>query len=536
MSDFIYRTEDFRSDELLDYFVETSQDREILEELKGRSPVILIGSRGVGKSFLLRIAERELDTSQQSERVLPVYVSFTRSSLIQTSNQDQFRSWMMGRICSRIIRQLTRSGKLSGHAQAYSLLTGNHLQDRDAETPIEQVTEQFEMSWQSPGQTVDTTDIPTVDALHDAVEDVCDRLGYRRIALFFDEAAHILLPEQQRQFFTLFRDLRSANLTCNAAVYPGLTAYGDTFQLSQDATALTLERDILGDAYIQHMREIAEKQATSALINTISKRREHFAVLAYASNGNPRSLLKTLARVKSLRGDEVNELIREYYREEIWRDHTALGDTYIGHKEIVDWGRRFIEDDVLRELRDKNERYLKREKNSSCFFWVHRDAPEGVKEALRLLGYSGLVTEHSTGIRGTRSEIGTRYQVNLGCLFAQETTPNNSGVAIAKGLTPKRMSEYGANYPMFTSAPEVPGSTPFEDISSVIREQLEREVSVLDVTDWQHEKLLDLKLYTVGDVLRASEADLKTAYYVGEVRARRMRNAALAATFEYLSG
>jgi hypothetical protein len=40
----------------------------------------------------------------------------------------------------------------------------------------------------------------------------------------------------------------------------------------------------------------------------------------------------------------------------------------------------------------------------------------------------------------------------------------------------------------------------------------------------------------VGDVLKATEQKLKEASYVGDVRARRMRNAAIAAVLEYLSG
>jgi hypothetical protein len=59
---------------------------------------------------------------------------------------------------------------------------------------------------------------------------------------------------------------------------------------------------------------------------------------------------------------------------------------------------------------------------------------------------------------------------------------------------------------------------------------------VLDVTPWQKEKLTQLGLVTVRDVLNATEQKLKQANYVGDVRARRMRNAAVAAVLEYLSG
>lgn len=90
MSDFFFRTEDIRPDEVLDYFVETNQDRQIVNALKNINPTILIGSRGVGKSFLLRVAQKELQDKLDSDRIFPVYISFVKSSLLQTSDQNQF--------------------------------------------------------------------------------------------------------------------------------------------------------------------------------------------------------------------------------------------------------------------------------------------------------------------------------------------------------------------------------------------------------------------------------------------------------------
>ena len=69
-----------------------------------------------------------------------------------------------------------------------------------------------------------------------------------------------------------------------------------------------------------------------------------------------------------------------------------------------------------------------------------------------------------------------------------------------------------------------------------MQQQLDKPLEVLDVTDWQRSKLRELDLETVGDVLAAGESRLQELRYVGEKRSRRIRNAALAAVFEYLSG
>ena len=279
-----------------------------------------------------------------------------------------------------------------------------------------------------------------------------------------------------------------------------------------------------------------EKQADSNLLARIAQNGQNFAVLAYAATGNPRQLLKTMDRAPRLRRGEVNEVIREYYRTDIWAEHSGLVERYGGHRHLIDWGRSFVEEFVLPELQRKNNQYLSEEKKSTCFFWVHRDAPEPVKEALRILAYTGVIAEHSGGVKASRSEIGTRYAVNLGCLFSLESAPTSSGFEIAKNLAPRRMTEYGANHKAYEQLLESVPQYSEPDMSEVLQRQLEKPIDVLDIRDWQKERLHGLELDTVGNVLQAPETKLQDAYYVGPVRSRKIRNAALAAVFEYLSG
>jgi hypothetical protein len=64
---------------------------------------------------------------------------------------------------------------------------------------IAKIVKEFEESWRNPGREVDLTGLPGVDEFKDAVEDICENLGLRRFVVFFDEAAHIFRPQQQRQ-------------------------------------------------------------------------------------------------------------------------------------------------------------------------------------------------------------------------------------------------------------------------------------------------------------------------------------------------
>lgn len=536
MADFFFRTEDIRPEEILDYFVETSKDRQLIDALKNRNPVVLVGSRGVGKSFLLRVAQKEMMNAFDHERVFPVYISFVRSSLLQSSDPDQFKNWMLARICSSVMRGLAKAGLLGGVPKSIGLLAGGNVTTAIERTKIEEIADAYEASWKTPQVTVNSDGLPNIDDFKEALEDLGDSLNISRFALLFDEAAHIFLPEQQRQFFTMFRDLRSHCITCNAAVYPGVTTFGETFQPVHDATMLSIDRDVLSTDYVENMREIVQKQADSSLLTQIAQYGRNFATLAYAATGNPRLLLKTISQCPKVNSQQVNYTIREFYRTEIWAEHSTLSEKYIGHKALIDWGREFIETQVLPEIKSKNEQYLASDKDTSAFFWVHRDTPELVKEALRVLTYTGIVVEHAAGIKASRSEIGKRYIINLGCLFALEGTPTNSAFEIAKALTPKRMTEFGSNYHLYKKLTDQASQITSDGMELALNVQLDRPATVLDLTLWQIEKLSELGLTTVRDVLNASEEKLKEANYVGDVRARRMRNAAIAAVLEYLSG
>ncbi|SMC91544.1 hypothetical protein SAMN02746065_1151 [Desulfocicer vacuolatum DSM 3385] len=61
MSEFYLRTESIKQADILGLSVVNEADRKILNALKSNEPCLLEGSRGTGKSFLMRVAELELE-------------------------------------------------------------------------------------------------------------------------------------------------------------------------------------------------------------------------------------------------------------------------------------------------------------------------------------------------------------------------------------------------------------------------------------------------------------------------------------------
>jgi hypothetical protein len=527
-----YRTEDLAPEEVLDFYVETPGDALILASLVSRTPVVLRGSRGVGKSFLLRVAEAQMRERFETDRVLPVYVTFSRAALLQQSDAG-FLPWMTGRISSAIKRTLTSYSLTLPKDSALLALTGATASSAPADLD-DAVVSQYEAFWEQRSNIEGAQSLPDSDQLREAVEDLCVELDLRRINLLVDEAAHVFVPEQQRQFFTLMRDLRSPRLAVKAAVYPGVTSYGPSFQPTHDATVVDVERAITDSGYAASMREIVLRQvdAQSHEARLIKQYGDSFDVLSYAAMGNPRVLLKTYAASRPFNRSRAQDTIRNYFREDVWSEHSSLGERYPGHRKLVDWGRTFIERDVLPVLHSRNEDATE----TSSAIWVHRDAPQAARSALNLLCYSGLLQEGVSGIRATRSELGTRYIVNVGCNIAQDAEPVQYGSRLRQSLSIKRMQEFGANHPAFKRLGQDDLIPDDELRHTALRRRLDQPADILDLTDWQKAKLRELKLSTIGDVLEAKESLFRTLHYVGDVRARKIRNAAMTAVIEYLSG
>ena len=531
LADFKLRTENIKPSKILDYFVESDSDRVIIDRLKSEMPIILVGSRGMGKSFLMRVAEAELNRDFEDLRTLPVYISFTQGSILQLETEASFYHWMLARICAATIRALKKAGII-----VPTVTTGSSNSDDDEAYLSDLITE-FEKSWQSPVQSaLNVSKLPSSELFIEYIEDICEEANIENINVYIDEAAHILRPQQQRQFFSLYRDLNSPYLNLSAAVYPGVTSFGDYFQPIHDAVFINLQRDTSSPDYVELMRSIVEKQSDSTLLSNIARNGQNFAVVAYAANGNPRLLLKTLSRATKVSASEINSVIKEFYKKDIWEEHSLLAEKYSGFRGFIDWGRNFIESVILPELKSKNDVYIEKGSKTSNFFWIHRDAPEQIKKALGLLCYTGIIILHSEAMKATRSELGARYSVNLGCLLALENSPALSGFNIVKNITIKRMTEYGSSHPTFESM--VNHSDDFDDntINQALQEQLDKSVEILMLPQWLIDSLLELSLNTIRDVLDASEKTIQRAYYVGEVRSRYIKNEATSAVFEYLSG
>ncbi len=550
LDDFIFRTEDIKEEELLDLYVESKMDRENINFIKTKAPLLLVGSRGTGKTMLLRVAEKELDDSFEQERVLCVLVSFKKAIFLEAVEDPQyFRQWMIAKILFTLKRKIEKKGLMLSEpgifARYFDIGAGQDetLTDRLGGfiKVLEQSSRKRDFDVKNEIRKImnyDTEDIEIlneVDYLHALVEDLCQVLNIDRLIFLFDEACHNFIPSQQRQFFTLFRDLRSSLISCKAAVYPGITSYG-TFQQFHDASVRKVERDLQEPGFVPLMREIVRNQVSDEIYKKLEQQGELFDCLIYAATGNPRLLLKSiyLSTSKSFNSNNVNNTLKEFYRTNIWNEHTKLGEIYRGHKSLVDWGRDFIEKVVLVDTNEKNESRINEGRTQqTIYFAIHRDAPEAVKHAIRILEYSGIVSIETEGTR-VRGKVFDRYQINIGIILSTVKTPTLLARNLIQGLSVKLYTDYGMNSPHYQ------GITHFSEdqvnFNDVIEHVLRISVEGLDITEFQCQRIKEAGFKTLGDILEGSEDNLQKAVNIGPKRARRIWNVAYNATMEYFSG
>lgn len=551
----IFRTEDLKQREIQDKFVETGKDRENIEYLKKKTPIILSGSRGTGKTMLLKMAEKEMDDKFDEDRILPVFVSFSKAIFVDIDKDIlYFKQWMLSKIMFELRIKLKKHGIGITQPSIFGSLFGCNDETDELTDKLNTFISIMEETWRRKdgdaneklqevfGVEPDRIGvISDVDYFKKLIEELCEYYNIERVVLLFDEACHNFIPIQQREFFTFFRDLRTPYISCKAAVYPGITSYG-TFQAFHDAEIRKVERDISDKDYVSNMREMVRNQLGEDVYKIFESNGDNFDALIYAASGNPRLMLKSIYtasnELKSLNTTNTNNTIKQFYRTNIWNEHTKLGEIYTGYKPLIDWGRAFIEDKVLEETYNKNKKRLKEgDYSQTIFFAINRNAPEIVKKAMKILEYSGIVTLHTEGTK-VRTEILDRYQLNFGIVLAAETkeTPVKRYKEIINHLSIKLYTEYGENSPAYGNVTGIVLNGNTEKSSSVLKSILDSKIEKLDLTTFQMETLKDSGFVTIGDGLKGCEDDLQRAYGIGPVRARRIFNIVFNASIEYISG
>lgn len=202
MNEFYLRTESIKQTEIQNLSVVNATDRSILGALKANEPCLLEGSRGTGKSFLMRLAELELEAENDS--YVTVFVPFNMSSLISTEDNLQFYHWMLAKTLKYLLHKLRKKGVVVSSLTASLLSNDENDTEAEVESSLKDMVGRFEDSYKGK-ITIDISALPDIEDVKEAIQTICEDNGFDRIIFFLMRLRMYLGQNSNANFSTYLK-------------------------------------------------------------------------------------------------------------------------------------------------------------------------------------------------------------------------------------------------------------------------------------------------------------------------------------------
>ncbi|MGE4531589.1 MAG: ATP-binding protein [Acidithiobacillus sp.] len=406
---FEQRAEYLSVEELEGWTKLTSREEGVVKKLMGPGAKLLVGPRGCGKSTLMRLAYFRLIESKES---IPVYVNYARSLALEPffhSRSDAikvFRKWVVAKVLAGLGSTYEELGEEPGFYWRDAIDGATKfIKSLEIGAEANEVT----FSWEAPS------------SLLDALERLCKERGVPRVVLLLDDAAHAFSSEQQREFFEVFRELRSKSVAPKAAVYPGITSYSPNFHVGHEAEVIEAWLGVDDPAYIKNMRTLVERRLPDTLKARLVDKDDIIDYLALAAFGLPRGFINMLSEVIGLEDDVSSSRPRaiapkvvEGHIQSVMKIYSSLASKVPRLKNYVSFGEKGWRR-VIGWLQEHNSRHPAGRKASVV--GIAEPIPHNLERILHMMEYAGLVRDSGSSSRGVMSF--RRYQVHFAFLISE---------------------------------------------------------------------------------------------------------------------
>lgn len=401
----------------------------ILRKLTQSGAKLVTGPRGSGKTTLLLKAYIRM-LRDQSGAALPIYVNFKSSLKLEPlykSNANAvywFNQWLVLKIYQGLLKTLTE------------LPQAPLLNLRIPKQDVDYLIGQLEL-----GQTDLTTIRVSLDlvGLEEEIHKALSVIGKTRCVLLLDDAAHAFSPEQQRDFFDFFRQVKSRTISPKAAIYPGVTIYSSTFHVGHDAEEIDIWLKPHSQAYIPFLLKLLERRLPQEVYDTLRREEDLLKLICYASFGMPRALLNMIQSL--YREDEENP---DEYKVEFTRSSSfaAIKDVFQNtmsiyrslriklpiYEAFVTTGERLFTralDSVKSYNKDKS---IDRQ---SVTIAIQRPLPAELIKVLGFFQYSGLLMPRGEISRGEKG-VFELYAIHYAALIERNVLFGKRSVKVAE--------------------------------------------------------------------------------------------------------
>lgn len=586
------RTESLTDNEIKIFFVGESET--YVNQLLDGEHYLLEGSRGVGKTMLMRFTELEADKMFHSKRIFTSYISFEDSLKVErlrgsSAEYNPFLQWTMGKILKSILDKIALL-KIDKEEKDKKCLIDNLSKIFGMQVNFEQYsnlanllkeyinileTANYKTSEDIKKYAKDSLGIKVDElfkALNTAVtfkkflEKFCDDTEINRLVLLFDEAAHTLSEQQQEEFFSFMKGLRSTKISCKAAVYPGISSYGKDFDYGHDAKVLRLDRKPEeGDKYYNFLKSILKKRIGNSEVWTyLNTNNEVFDTLITSCFGNPRHLFFLLEYfediLKTSNVREVPTAVKNYVEQILWKYYLGLQQRLSRLKIPVESGYNFITGLTIPQLREQNNAWRRKTKPKlTIYIAIENEIFDDLKDMIGVLIYAGILSERGQQSIG-QNKYGKAYAINTAICISENVLKRdkNTGNSLyneIKLLDKQRVKIYYKGTKEITNlisnlkksttlicpncgkdrntewkvCPFCTKAYPEEE--SLYEKLRSHSIDYLPITNRLKIRVKD-KYKKIGEILDASDSEVDKIYYIGPVRVKIIKTAAI----EYLAG
>lgn len=477
-SELILAAEECKRETFFEVHRFSKNDERVISKLISHGPVLLQGGRGSGKSALMLAASHR--TSNSDSPVFGVYMSLRHLPLLRTSGAEYEQVF-----CTLLIRK---------------------IQDALTDT----------------NNDIDFAPEANVSSVQQAVAHLSSRLS-KRIVLFFDDAAHIGREASLADFFDIFRTLASSTVSCKATIYPGVTQFGNRFDVYNDATVVDVIRNEEQPEFSQLFADIARArwpQLTEREFSLPLTLERTASFLAQSVVGNMRgfvfacndlidNLTSESIGLKAL-GETMLRLATNYY----WPLFEEVAPKLGKYVPMVDPARAIAEE-IFQECGSKGRRSV----------LIQREIIARLSKPFEILEYVGFISRREASRAMKSGGRGTRFVLNL-CNLLEQT----SGTRLTSELFERwHEREEPIGYHVRgskLSAIELPPLAEDADLrilSEPIEKLAKSKAYPYGLTQQKISILQTAGITTVGKLANASEYELKQLDTVGDATVQRFR-------------
>jgi len=573
------RTESLHNKLIMDYFIERNDDK--IARLLDSEQYLLEGSRGVGKTMLMKSAMiKSLENFGQNS-ILPVWISFEESirleriSMIKDTS-DPFLQWTMGKILLETLNKIleikpnsstkldTKLSKIFGislkqNDDKYSDLLNTYIKLLERG----EIVDSSELKDKTPSKDLMTV-LDNPYKFKDFLLTLIKDFHLSRIVFLFDEAAHVFSYSQQEKFFTFFKSLRHPKIACKAAVYPGITNYGKSFERGQDAKELKIDWQASKKDDIKYIKDILKKRIqdyNKDYWNKLTLDANIINMICICSNGNPRfafHIVDELDFTKKVSLQALRKTIRSVFKTK-WQEFGTLKKRLLKYEVHIMEAEGFIKKIVLPNLKEWNNKQRTNNKKLSGGINISSEMYDKLDKVFPILDYSNLINiDHSKKAIG-HNRYGYYITINPSLLYTDliiDDVKEFNNISISNDMN----QEYTIKSPgvldiinklkvsneLVCSNSKCDFKTIDNEINfcpkcgtKIKKDEPESLYKILRAHDIKYLKLsnkikvrLSESFKSIGQLYDAEIHEIKQIKYVGKIRAENIKNVVV----EYMAG